>query len=55
MQNAQENLRLSANQNQKIMQELQEYRRVIEQNDQENQQFKQRIQKLLGENSALGD
>ena len=55
MQNAQENLRLSANQNQKIMQELQEYRRVIEQNDQESQQFKQRIQKLLGENSALGD
>ncbi len=55
VQNAQENLRLSANQNQKILQELQEYKRRIEQNDQESQQFKQKIQKLLGENSALGD
>jgi len=29
------------------MQELQEYKRRIEQNDQENQQYKQKIQKLL--------
>jgi chromosome segregation ATPase len=55
VQNAQENLRLSANQNQKILQELQEYKRRIDQNDQESQQFKQKIQKLLGENTALGD
>jgi chromosome segregation ATPase len=34
---------------------LQEYKRRIDQNDQESQQFKQKIQKLLGENSALGE
>ncbi len=34
IQNAHENLRLSANQNQKIVQELQEYKKRIEQNDQ---------------------
>ena len=55
VQTAQENLRLSANQNQKILQELQEYKRRIEQNDQESQQFKIKIQKLLGENTSLGD
>lgn len=37
------------------MQELQEYKRRIEQNDQENQQYKQKIQKLLNENTSLGD
>ena len=37
------------------MQDLQEYKRRIEQNDQESQQFKQKIQKLLGENSSLGE
>jgi len=37
------------------MQELQEYKRRIEQNDQESQQFKTKIQKLLGENNALGE
>jgi chromosome segregation ATPase len=37
------------------LQELQEYKRKIDQNDQESQQFKQKIQKLLGENTALGD
>lgn len=31
---AQENLRLSANQNAKIMQELQQYKKLIDQNDQ---------------------
>lgn len=55
IQNTQENLRLSANQNQKIMQELQQYKKLIEQNDQESQQYKMKIQKLLSENSALGD
>jgi len=48
-------LRLSANQNQKIIQELQQYKKVIEQNDQESQQFKIKMQKLLSENSALGE
>jgi uncharacterized protein involved in exopolysaccharide biosynthesis len=37
------------------MQELQQYKKVIEQNDQESQQFKMKIQKLLSENNALGD
>ena len=37
------------------MQELQEYKKRIDQNDQESQQFKQKIQKLLSENNALGD
>ena len=55
VQSVQENLRLSANQNQKIMQELQEYKRRIEQNDSESQQFKMKIQKLLSENTSLGD
>jgi chromosome segregation ATPase len=55
MQQAQENLRLSANQNQKIMQELQQYKKIIEQNDQESQQYKMKMQKLLSENSALGE
>jgi regulator of replication initiation timing len=55
VQNAQENLRLSANQNQKIIQELQDYKRRIDENDQESGQFKARIQKLLSENNVLGD
>ncbi len=37
------------------MQELQQYKKLIEQNDQESQQYKMKIQKLLGENNALGD
>jgi chromosome segregation ATPase len=55
IQSTQENLRISTNQNQKIMQELQQYKKLIEQNDQESQQNKMKIQKLLGENSALGE
>jgi cell division protein ZapA len=55
IQNTQENLRLSANQNQKIVQELQQYKKLIEQNDQESQQYKMKIQKLLNENNVLGD
>jgi len=52
---AQENLRLSANQNQKIMQELNDYKMRINNNNQENEQLKGRIQKLMGENTSLGD
>lgn len=36
VRNAQENLRLSANQNQKLMRELNEYKQRIEQNNMEN-------------------
>ena len=37
------------------MAELQEYKRRIEQNDSQSQQYKMKMQKLLSENSALGD
>jgi len=37
------------------MQELQQYKKLIEQNDQESQQFKIKIQKLMNENTSLGD
>lgn len=46
MRSAQENLRLSANQNRKIMLELEEYKQRIDQNNQENSILKQKIQKL---------
>ena len=36
MRNAQENLRLSANQQQKMMKEINEYKRKIDENNQEN-------------------
>jgi hypothetical protein len=37
------------------MQELQQYKKVIEQNDQESNNLKSKIQKLLSENTSLGD
>lgn len=52
---AQENLRLSANQQNKIMQELNEYKSKIEQNNQENNTLKQKMQRLMSENNSLGD
>ena len=55
MGQVQENLRLSANQNQKIMLELNDYKQRIEQNNQENNNLKTKIQKLLNENSSLND
>lgn len=55
MKSAQENLRLSAQQNQKIMRELNEYKQRIDQNNQENEALKQRIGRLTGENTSLGE
>ena len=55
MSSAQENLRLSANQNQKIMKELNDYKQKIDQNSQENNLLKQKINKLFNENSSLND
>ncbi len=55
MRNVQENLRLSANQNRKIMMELEEYKQRIDQNNQENNILKQKIQKLSSENTSLND
>lgn len=53
MRNAQENLRLSANQNQKMAREINEYKRKIEENNQENENLKNRINKLTAENTSL--
>lgn len=55
MRTAQENLRLSANQQNKIMQELNEYKLKIDQNNQENNALKQKMQRLMSENNSLGD
>ena len=46
MRQAQENLRLSANQNQKMMRQINDYKRKIEQNNTENENLKNRINKL---------
>ncbi len=55
LKSAQENLRLSANQNQKIMRELNQYKQRIDQNNLENDQLKQKINKLSGENVNLNE
>ncbi len=55
MRNAQENLRLSANQNAKMIRDINEYKQKIEQNTQENEALKQKINKLMSENASLGD
>ena len=55
MRQAQENLRLSANQNAKMMKEIAEYKKIIEQNNSENDKIKQRMEKLISENSNLGE
>lgn len=52
---AQENLRLSAQQNQKIVKELNEFKDRISTNDQESEALKKKIQKLLQENSGLAE
>jgi len=46
-------LRLSANQNNKILQELNDYKSKISANEQENNTLKQKINNLLKENSNL--
>ena len=55
MRNAQENLRLSANQNAKFVQELNEYKNKIAANDQENNLLKQKMNTLLKENANLDE
>ena len=51
----QENLRYSTSQNQKIMKELNEYKKRIEENNRENDSLKQKIQKLSSENTNLNE
>jgi regulator of replication initiation timing len=55
VRDAQENLRLSAQQNQKIMKELGDYKDRISNNNQESEALKKKIQKLLQENSGLAE
>ena len=55
VRNAQENLRLSANQIAKLNGELSDYRVRIESNNSESETYRQRIQKLMSENNSLGD
>jgi chromosome segregation ATPase len=52
---AQENMRLSAVTQSKLKAELDQYRNQLTQNNQESETYKQKIQKLLSENTALGD
>lgn len=55
MRNAQENLRLSANQNAKMARDIAEYKKLIDQNNSENERIKGRMDKLVSENASLGD
>jgi chromosome segregation ATPase len=55
IQEAQENVRLSNAQQSKLSMELNQYRTVIETNNQESETYKMKIQKLLSENNSLGD
>jgi len=55
VRNAQENLRLSANQNQKLVQELNDYKNKIAANDQESNLLRQKMSKLISENKNLDD
>jgi chromosome segregation ATPase len=55
VQEYQENLRLSAVQAQRLGTELNEFKNRLGSTTQESESYKQRIQKLLGENTSLGD
>jgi hypothetical protein len=52
---AQENLRISAATMTKMRTELEDYRNKITSNDQENNALKMKMQKIITENTALGD
>ena len=52
---AQENLRLSANQISKLNSELNDYKNRVSVNNQESETYKLKIQKLMTENSSMGD
>lgn len=54
MQEHQENLRLSTLQANKLRAELNEFRSKLGTTSEESESYKQRIQKLMGENSSLG-
>lgn len=55
VQEAQENLRLSSLQTNKLQMELSQFRTQVESNNSESETYRQRIQKLISENSSLGE
>ena len=55
VQEAQENMRLSAAQTSKLAAELNDFKSRLGQSNQESETYKQRLQKLLGENNALNE
>lgn len=55
VRNAQENLRLSANQISKLNNELNDYKGKLASNNQESETYRQKLQKLMAENTSLGD
>lgn len=55
VRNAQQNLRLSANQMQKMNLEINQFKMRIQSNNQESETYKIKIQKLIAENSSLGE
>ena len=55
VRNAQENLRLSANQISKLNGELNDYRGRFEASNEETETYRRKIQKLTSENTNLGD
>jgi len=55
VRNAQENLRLSANQISKLNSELNDYKGKLASNNQESETYRQKLQKLMAENTSLGD
>ena len=55
LSSAQESLRLSSATQAKLTRELSEYKERISSNNQESETYKLRIQKLMAENSSLGE
>ena len=55
VRNAQENLRLSANQISKLNNEINEYKNRMEGNVQETETYRRKIQNLINENTNLGE
>ena len=55
MRNAQETLRLSSQTQARLNAELNQYKQQIESNNKESETYKIKIQKLMAENTSLGD
>ena len=55
LRDGQEKLRISANQTSKLVQELNDYKERMGENDRNSDELKKKIQKLFQENSFLSD